>query len=92
MTLLIGLCTGVMGIVIGFLFFGPLGAVPYFFIGAVLGMTSCSIQFGVVVSAINTIVVAFAEAPESLRMNHSPQLYDELVRAWREAYPQQFGP
>jgi len=91
MTLLIGLCTGVMGVVIGFLFFGPLGAVPYFFIGAVLGMTSCNIQFGVVVSAINTIVVAFAEAPESLRMNHSPVLYDELVRAWREAYPQQFG-
>ena len=91
MTLLIGLTTGVMGIVIGFVFFGPLGALPNFFIGVVLGMTSCNIQFGVVVSAINTIVVAFAEAPESLLTNHSPALYDELVGAWRDAYPQQFG-
>jgi Plasma-membrane choline transporter len=90
MSMLIGLITGVMGVVVGFFFFGPLAALQTFFIGAILGMTSTNILFGVVVSAINTIVVSFAEAPDSLRVNHSPELYTELVGAWRQAYPEQF--
>jgi hypothetical protein len=87
---LIGLLTGTLGIVVGFLFFGPLGALQTFFLGAILGITSSNIQFGVVVSAIDTIVVAFAESPDSLRFNHPTELYDELIQAWRNAYPQQF--
>jgi hypothetical protein len=91
MSLLIGLVTGVLGTLIGFFFFGPFGALPTFFIGMVLGSMSCNILFGVVVSAVNTIVVCFAESPNQLRLNHPPELYRQLVQAWQVAYPQECG-
>jgi hypothetical protein len=57
----------------------------------VLGMMSCNILLGVVISAVNTIVVCFAESPNELLRNHPPELYRRLVEAWRTAYPQECG-
>jgi len=91
MSILIGLITGIMGTLIGFFFLGPLGAMPTFFVGMVLGGMSCDILFGVVTSAVNTIVVCFAESPEQLRTNHPPELFQQLVQSWRIAYPQECG-
>jgi hypothetical protein len=91
MSILIGFITGAIGTLIGFFFLGPLGALPTFFVGMVLGSMSCNILFGVVTSGVNTIVVCFAEAPEELRRNHPPEFYDQLVQAWRVAYPQDCG-
>ncbi|KAG7355035.1 plasma-membrane choline transporter family protein [Nitzschia inconspicua] len=91
MSILIGFVCGAVGTLVGFIFLGPLGALPTFFIGMVLGGLSCNILFGVVVSAVNTIVVCFAESPNELLRNHPPELYRELVEAWRKAYPQECG-
>jgi Plasma-membrane choline transporter len=91
MSILVGLITGIVGTLIGFIFLGPLGALPTFFVGMVLGWLSCSILFGVVVSGVNTVVVCFAESPNELLRNHPPGLYRQLVEAWRVAYPNECG-
>lgn len=43
----------------------------------------------VVSSAVDTVIVCFAEAPNEFRSNHS-LLSDQMVRAWRRTYPQEF--
>jgi hypothetical protein len=91
MSILVGFLTGILGTLIGFVFFGPLAALPTFLVGMVLGCMSCNILFGVVVSAVNTIVVCFAESPNQLRRNHPPALYEQLVQAWQLAYPDECG-
>ena len=91
MSLLVGLITGLVGVILGFVFLGPVEAIPAFFLGAILGVASCEILFGVVISAVNTVVVCFAESPNQLRTNHEPGLYRDLVEAWRKAYPQDCG-
>lgn len=92
MSIMIGLMTGLVGVILGLVFLSPMEAlVPAFFLGVVLGGASCGILFGVVTSAVNTVVVCFAESPNSLRNNHGPELSDELIEAWRKAYPQECG-
>lgn len=91
MSTLIGVVTGVIGVMVGFFFLGPLGSAYSFFVGLILGMLSCNILFGVVTSAVNTIVVCFAESPNQLRLNHPPELYQKLTQAWRAAYPDDCG-
>jgi hypothetical protein len=91
MSLLIGLITGLVGVLLGLVFLGPLYTLPAFFLGSILGGASCEILFGVVTSAVNTVVVCFAESPNQLRINHDPQLSQDLIQAWRKAYPQDCG-
>lgn len=91
MSLLIGLITGLVGVLLGLVFLGPFGAVPAFFLGAILGGASSGILFGVVTSAVNTVVVCFAASPNQLRINHDPELSHDLIEAWRKAYPQDCG-
>jgi len=43
----------------------------------------------VISSAVDTVMVCFAESPHSLRLNY-PHLSDQMVRAWRRTYPQEF--
>lgn len=45
---------------------------------------------GVVGSAVNTVIVCFAEAPAELELNH-PQLSMEMRSAWRQAWPDECG-
>lgn len=47
------------------------------------------LQMSVVSSAVDTVIVCFAEAPADLRTNY-PHLSDQMVRAWRKTYPQEF--
>lgn len=62
------------------------------FIAIVLGAMSCQVLFGVVISAVNTVVVCFAESPTQLNQNgHDPKLFRELVEAYRNAYPDDCG-
>lgn len=55
-----------------------------FFIGLFLS----SMLMGVVGSAVNTIIVCFAEAPAEFEMNH-PDLSSEMRAAWRQAWPEE---
>lgn len=43
----------------------------------------------VVSSAVDTVLVCFAEAPGELRQNY-PRLSNQMVRAWRRVYPDEF--
>lgn len=47
------------------------------------------LQMSVVSSAVDTVIVCFAEAPNELRL-HYPFLSDQMVRAWRRTYPEEF--
>jgi hypothetical protein len=44
----------------------------------------------VVASAVNTVIVCFAEAPREFEENH-PQLSMEMRSAWRQAWPDECG-
>ncbi len=46
-------------------------------------------QMRVVASAVDTVIVCFAEAPNDFRRHH-PQLHQDMVEAWRQTYPTEF--
>jgi hypothetical protein len=43
----------------------------------------------VVASAVDTVVVCFAESPNEFQTNY-PQLSEQMVQAWRRTYPHEF--
>jgi len=57
-----------------------------FLIAFIIGIVISGIMLGVVESAVNSVIVLFAEAPNEFSANH-PDLYNEMTNAWREAYP-----
>lgn len=58
----------------------PLALVLSFF----LGLLIMAITSSVLDSAVGTVFVCYAEAPEALRFT-DPKLYNELSSAWAEA-------
>jgi hypothetical protein len=92
MSIFICIITGLLGLLLGFVFLGFTGAIYAFILGFLLGGSSCLVLFGVVTSAVNTVVVCFAESPNSLRENgHDPEHFNALVDAYRTAYPNECG-
>eukprot|EP00536_Pseudo-nitzschia_multiseries_P010956 jgi/Psemu1/289398/fgenesh1_pg.353_\ len=95
MSWMISFITGLVAIVLGFVILeasqATKAAVPSFVFGVILGRASCQVLFGVVTSAIDTVVVCFAESPNQLRNNHNPELFRDMVQAWRKAYPEECG-
>lgn len=87
----VGIFTGIIGALVGHLMqqdgYVISGA---FLAGAMIGFVLCSTLFGLISSAVNTVIVCFAEAPAEFQANH-PQLSQQMVLAWREAYPTEFG-
>jgi len=61
-------------------------AILGFFIG--YGMSAT--LFSVVSSAVNTVVVCYAEAPNEFQANH-PELSVRMRDSWRQAWPNDFG-
>ena len=61
-----------------------------FAVGFGVGTAVGHLLLGVVASAVNTVLVTWAEAPLELE-RHYPGLYAAQVAAWRQAYPQEFG-
>jgi len=92
-TLLIGILSGVLTVLLGILWFGsdPGLAVFMYMGGCILGGFLASIQLRVVSSAVETIVVCFAEAPSALSENHPPELGNRMIQAWQMAYPDECG-
>ena len=52
-----------------------------------VGFLFSSIALGIVRSAVNTVIVLFAEAPAEFQNNH-PQLANEMRSAWTGAWPE----
>jgi Plasma-membrane choline transporter len=57
-----------------------------FFLGFIIGMVITSILMSTVGSAVNTVIVLFAEAPTEFQQNH-PELSTQMKQIWNEIYP-----
>lgn len=87
----VGILTGAIGALVGNVMQQDGTVVAgAFVVGAMTGFILCSTLFGLVSSAVNTVIVCFAEAPAEFQANH-PQLSQQMVLAWRDAYPDEFG-
>jgi len=96
-SLVIGLVTGFLGMLISGLDKNLLAGLGYenveaigFIIGMVVGFVMGSILMSVVSSAVNTVIVCFAEAPNEFQNNH-PELSNEMRETWRAAWPNECG-
>ncbi len=49
-----------------------------------------SVLMNVIGSAVDTVIVCFAEAPQEFYRNH-PDLHNNMVDAWRCAWPAHFS-
>ncbi|GAX23711.1 hypothetical protein FisN_12Hh288 [Fistulifera solaris] len=89
----IGLASGIVGLVLGYMspnMFVSLGYEeahgPAFFVGLLVGFLFSSVILSVVGSAINTVIVCYAEDPAAFQANH-PQLATAMQEAWIQAWP-----
>ena len=93
MSTLVGLLTGAVGFIVasldGNIFadlgFDSPGGIGFVF-GLLVGFVLSSILMSVVASAVNTVIVCYAESPREFEINHS-QLSAEMREAWSLAYP-----
>lgn len=88
---MIGLIIG--GIGVGYAQFDPTfnaladnSATSAFVIGLLAGLVICSILLGTVSSAVNTVIVMFADAPNEFQANH-PELSAAMREEWQKFYP-----
>jgi len=95
-TIVIGLITSLIGLVMGKAnpnVFAELGiedgGIAGFVLGFLVGNLFSTIMMSVVASAINTVIVLFAEAPLEFENNH-PQLYQDMMTTWRQAWPTEY--
>ena len=61
-----------------------------FFLCFVIGLSMAVIMMGVVLSAVDTVIVCYAECPSEFETNH-PALCQQMMTAWRQVYPQECG-
>lgn len=61
-----------------------------FAIGFIVGYGMCTTLFSVVSSAVNTVIVCYAEAPNEFQANH-PELSNDMRAAWSQAWPNEFN-
>ncbi|EJK59191.1 hypothetical protein THAOC_20618 [Thalassiosira oceanica] len=94
--LIIGGLTGCVGLVlneINPLWFQGYGGSPMaiaFGFMFLVGLIIASITMSVVDSAVNTVIVAFAEGPAEFEENH-PELSHQMKEGWRKVYPDECG-
>jgi hypothetical protein len=94
MSVAIGLITGLVAMAIasarGMVFGDEAGAsAAAFFVGFVAGAVLAMTLLTLVSSAVNTVIVCYAEAPREFELNH-PKLSQDMRTAWREAWPEEF--
>ena len=90
----VGLITGLVALAIahgqGMVFGDELGAsAAAFFIGFIIGAVLTSTLLTLVSSAVNTVIVCYAEGPREFEQNH-PKLSGEMRAAWSQAWPTEF--
>jgi len=61
-----------------------------FFLPFAIGFGMSFIVMGVVNSAVDTVIVCFAEAPGDFESNH-PEHSRRMVETWRNVHPGAFG-
>jgi Plasma-membrane choline transporter len=102
MSLIIGLLNGVLAEVIVALFPSFLNVeveveddgveaiigIP-FLVGSFIGFMVSHLLLSVISSALDTVLVCFAEAPMEFRQNH-PLLFEQMDQAWRDKFPNEY--
>jgi len=94
-SVMVGLLSGICGVIIQKTFpswskgLGDDSGMLFFWVAFLIGLLLTSIMMSIVASAVNTVIVCFAEAPEEFQLNH-PRLSDELRAAWLDMYPSEF--
>lgn len=58
-------------------------------VGFVIGLVLSGIVMGLLSSAVDSIIVCFAEAPNEFAESH-PSLAQEMQTAWSAAWPEEF--
>jgi len=89
MSMAIGIWGGIFGLLVVFTKGMDLYPVVAFCIGFFVGFVLSSVVMGVIGSAVNTVIVCYAEAPKEFQNNH-PELSDQMRAAWRQAWPNDF--
>lgn len=91
MCVIIGLIIG--GVGVGYAKWDPTfnelaqnSGVIAFFIGLLAGLIICSILLSTISSAVNTVIVMFADAPQEFQTNH-PELSAKMRETWQQFYP-----
>ena len=64
-------------------------SVPSYSVGFVIGLVLSGIVMGLLSSAVDSIIVCFAEAPNEFAESH-PSLAQEMQTAWSAAWPEEF--
>lgn len=86
----VGLLTGLIGLIVASAMQQDSSTlVGAFIVGMLIGVVFCSTLFGLISSGVNAVIVLFAESPAEFAANH-PQLSQEMLKTWREAYPVDF--
>lgn len=95
MSLTIGLLTGVCSLFAAFLveeFESKQGWVPIgFVVGFFVGLILSGVFMGLLSSAVDAIIVCYAEAPKELEESH-PAIAQEMSQTWTEAWGDLSGP
>ena len=53
-------------------------------LGFIIGLVLTSVLLSLVGSAVNAVLVCFAEGPQEFQRNH-PQLSSKMIAAWRQS-------
>ena len=61
-----------------------------FFVCFLIGVSMAFILMSVVLSAVDTVIVAFAEAPAEFNTHH-PALYNNMIEKWKLVFPDECG-
>ena len=88
----VGLLIGILSVAIAALVGQGDGATMAisFLIGCMIGYAISATLFSIVGSAVNTVIVCYAEAPNEFQSNH-PELSNRMRDSWREAWPNDFN-
>ena len=65
---------------------GSNGQIYSFVIGFVVGLVLTSIAMSAIASAVNAVIVLFAEAPAEFQQNH-PELSQKMRDTWQATFP-----
>lgn len=57
-----------------------------FILGFIVGLAVCSVLLSTVASAVNAVLVLFADAPAELQQNY-PEISRNMRQVWSEIYP-----
>lgn len=94
--LVVGAITGLVGMILNAVtswanpVLGEDAHVHMFVISCIIGFSLAFILMGVVTSAVDSVIVCFAEAPNEFETHH-PALSRDMMEAWRLVYPEECG-